>query len=73
MWYKVSDGPEGVLFFVKCSLEHARVFLTNKKNETRRKLELTPCLSKPDGLVVSGCSRVNNNVFIEVFMLGQKK
>jgi len=73
MWYKISDSPEGVSFFVNCSLEHARVFLTNKKKETNRYLKLMPCINKPDGLVVSGCSRVNNNVFIEVFVLGQKK
>jgi len=76
MWYKISDNAEEVVFFVNCSLEQAKVFLMKKAECTKRKFILYPFKEKPEGLVVYGCSRVDvpqKNVFVEVFVLGQKK
>lgn len=76
MWYKISDKNGEVVFFSDCTNDQAEALLQKKIDSCKRELKLKQLSSKPEGIIVYGCSRVDvpqKNVFVEVFVLGQKK
>ena len=76
MWYKISDKNDEVVFFSDCSQEQAEALLRKKNDSCKRELNLKELSSKPEGIVLYGCTRVDvpqKNVFVELFVLGGRK
>lgn len=76
MWYKVSDKNDEVAFFSDCTQEQAEALLQKKIDSCKRELKLEKLPSKPEGIVLYGCTRVDvpqKNVFVELFVLGGRK
>ncbi len=76
MWYKISDEKDEVVFFSNCTNKQAKALLVKKIDSCKRELKLEKLSSKPEGIIVYGCSRVHvsqENVFVEVFVFNHKK
>ena len=76
MWYKISDKNGEVVFFSDCTKDQAEALLQKKIDSCKRELNLKELPSKPEGIIVYGCSRVDvpqKNVFLEVFVRSHKK
>ncbi len=76
MWYKISDKNGEFVFFSDCIKDQAEALLQKKIDSCKRELKLKQLQSKPEEIIVYGCSRVDvpqKNVFVEVFVRSQKK
>lgn len=76
MWYKVSDSKDEVVFFSDCTYEQANALCKIKTDSSKRQLSVIELASKPEGISVYGCTRVDvpeKNIFVELFVPGSNK